>query len=128
MAATERGGPFYRPRRSAADALAGGPAYAALAGEEAAFHAPPQNQQPLPTPTGQPPYRLELSSVIRADAVAAIEQRGPLTFHTVGDTGGVKASEAQEIVTMWMEHDFRAVDPPPAFFYHLGDGGYFDAA
>ena len=121
-------GPFYRPRRSAADALAGGPAYLTLAGETPAFHAPPQTQQPLPKPTGDPPYRLDLSSVIGADAAAAIEQRGSLTFHAVGDTGGVKSPEAQEIVTMWMEHDFDAVDPPPSFFYHLGDVVYFEGA
>ena len=123
-----RSGPFYRPRRSAADALAGGPAYLGLAAEEPAFHPPPQPQQPLPRPTGDPPYRLDLSSVIGADASAAIEQRGSLTFHAVGDTGGVKSPEAQEIVTMWMEHDFNAVDPPPSFFYHLGDVVYFEGA
>jgi acid phosphatase type 7 len=121
-------GPFYRPRRSAAAALAGVPETAGLAGEQAGFVAHPQPPQPLPPPTGEPPFRLELSAVIGADAAAAIEQRGSLTFHTVGDTGGVKSPEPQEIVTMWMEHDFDTADPPPSFFYHLGDVVYFEGA
>jgi hypothetical protein len=89
---------------------------------------PPPRQvvQPLPPPTGAPPFRLGLEAVIGAEAVAAIEQAGTLVFHTVGDTGGVKSPESQEIVTMWMENDVDTLDPPPAFFYHLGDVVYFD--
>ena len=124
MGASGIGGPFYRPRRSAAAALAGVPETAGLAG----FQAHPQPPQPLPPPTGDAPFRLELSAMIGADAAAAIEQRGSLAFHTVGDTGGVKSPEPQEIVSMWMEHDFDAADPPPSFFYHLGDVVYFEGA
>jgi hypothetical protein len=128
MGASGVGGPFYRPRLSAAAALAGVPDVEGLAGEQAAFVAHPQPAQPLPPPTGAAPFRLELSAVIGAEAAAAIEQRGSLTFHAVGDTGGVKSPEPQEIVTTWMEHDFDAVDPPPSFFYHLGDVVYFEGA
>jgi hypothetical protein len=118
--------PFYRPRRSAAAALAGAADVVALTAERAAFAPPRQPEQPLPPPTGQPPFRLDLADVLGAEAVAEIEQRGQLTFHTVGDTGGVKCVDSQEIVTRWMEHDFDVVDPPPSFFYHLGDVVYFD--
>ena len=87
---------------------------------------PPQIFQPLPPATGAPPFRLELESVIGTDAAAAIEQSGTLVFHTVGDTGGVTSPQAQQIVAQWMENDFDTVEPPPSFFYHLGDVVYFD--
>ncbi len=119
---------FYRPRRSLAEALAGAREVVSLTAERLAFRPPLQPEQPLPPPTGQPPFHLELADVVGAEAVAAIEERGALTFHTVGDTGGVKSPEAQEIVTMWMERDFDKADPTPSFFYHLGDVVYFEGA
>jgi hypothetical protein len=125
MEASDTGGPFYRPRRSAAAALAGVP-QGAVGLAEGVTHEQPQ--QPLPTPTGAPPYRLELSAVIGAEATAAIEQRGSLVFHTIGDTGGVKSPEPQEIVAMWLEHDFELPETAPSFFYHLGDVVYFEGA
>jgi Calcineurin-like phosphoesterase len=106
---------FGRPRRSASEQLAGG-----------ATRPPPQVFQPLPAPPGQPPYRLELKDVIGAEACSAIEQHGVLVFHAVGDSGGVTAPQPQQIVAMWMEHDYETLTPPPAFFYHLGDVVYFD--
>lgn len=114
---------FSRQRFSASAALAGGPLRAVLTGARIA-----QPKQPLPAPTGQPPFRLDLETVIGAEAAAAIEHRGQLVFHTAGDTGGVKSPEPQEIVAMWMEHDFETLDPLPSFFYHLGDVVYFDGA
>lgn len=108
---------FARPLRSASDQLAG---------VVDAARIPPQVFQPLPPPTGQPPFRLELESVIGSAAVAAIEQAGTLVFHAIGDTGGVKSPEPQAIVAMWMENDFATLTPPPTFFYHLGDIVYFD--
>jgi hypothetical protein len=109
---------FSRPRRSASEQLAGA----------AESYCPPQPFQPLPPPAGEPPFRLELESVVGSEAVAAIEKAGVLVFHTVGDTGGVKSPQSQEIVTMWMERDFGAHAPPPhpTFFYHLGDVFYYD--
>src|SRR5262245_59798623 len=105
---------FSRPLRSASEQLAGA---------TATSH--PQPFQPLPPPTGKPPFRLELEAVIGAPAVDAIEKAGVLTFHAVGDTGGVKSPESQVIVAMWMERDFGG-QTPPTFFYHLGDVVYFD--
>jgi calcineurin-like phosphoesterase family protein len=106
---------FGRPRRSATEQLVG------LAGA-----APPQPFQPLPPPTGAPPFRLGLDTVIGADAAGAIETAGTLTFHAVGDTGGVTSPQDQQIVAQWMEQDLATLNPPPAFFYHLGDVVYFD--
>jgi acid phosphatase type 7 len=107
---------FGRPRRSASEQLAGGAS------------APPPRQvfQALPPPTGEPPFRLDLSAVIGSEAIAAIEQAGQLAFHAVGDTGGVNAPQPQQIVADWMDNDLGAANPPPSFFYHLGDVVYFD--
>src|SRR5438552_1317114 len=101
---------FARPRRSASEQLAGG-----------ATRPPPQVFQPLPQPTGQPPFRLELASVIGPDATNSIEQAGTLVFHAVGDSGGVNSPQPQQIVAIWMDHDYETLQPPPSFFYHLGD-------
>jgi acid phosphatase type 7 len=105
---------FGRPRRSASEQLTG-----------VATRPPPQVFQPLPPPTGEPPYRLDLASVIGDAAVAAIEEAGTLVFHTVGDTGGVNSPQPQQIVADWMDHDLE-LSQPPSFFYHLGDVVYFD--
>ncbi len=107
---------FGRPRRTASEQLAGG----------AAPPPPPQVLQPLPAPTGAPPYRLDLADVIGAAAANAIAQAGTLVFHTVGDSGGVNSPQPQQIVADWMDNDLTALTPAPAFFYHLGDVVYFD--
>ena len=86
-----------------------------------------QTFQPLPPATGPAPYRLNLATILPADHLAAIEASGKLVFHIVGDTGGVKSPEAQQIVAMHMEADFAGADATthPAFFYHLGDVVYY---
>ncbi len=97
---------------------------------------------PLPRPTGHPPFRLALADILPQETMQAIEQSGRMTFHVVGDTGGVKSPEAQQIVAMHMEADFQPPDPvetppdapattadpfvAPAFFYHLGDVVYYN--
>lgn len=59
--------------------------------------------------------------------MTAIRNSGRLLFHIVGDTGGVKSPESQQIVTMAMESHFGFPDITmrPAFFYHLGDIAYY---
>ncbi len=83
--------------------------------------------RPLPPPTGQPPYRLALDTVLGPDQVAAITRAGRLVLHIVGDTGGVKAPQPQQIVAMHMEDDVATptLAARPAFFYHLGDVIYY---
>lgn len=57
----------------------------------------------------------------------AIQSAGRLVFDIIGDTGGVKTPQDQEIVATHMEQDFAAADPTarPSFFYHLGDVVYY---
>src|ERR1700730_16577723 len=83
---------FGLPRRSASEQLAGG----------AGAPPPPQVFQPLPAPTGKPPFRLDLASVIGANAAHAIEQAGTLVFHAVGDTGGGRTQQPPERAGSWV--------------------------
>src|SRR5579863_1530438 len=82
-----------------------------------------QPSQPLPTPTGPSPYHLSLDQVLSAATMQSIQAAGRLVFHIVGDVGGVKAPQAQEIVAMHMAQDLAATDATarPVFFYCLGD-------
>ncbi len=86
-----------------------------------------QSFKPIPTPTGQPPYRLSLDNVLPADQMTAIRNAGRILMHVAGDTGGVKAPESQQITAMAMEAQFNFPDVTlrPAFFYHLGDVVYY---
>ncbi len=106
-------------------------------GEPRPSVAPPHPQQAplyrgegfeaLPAPTGKPPFRLDLSELV-PDAVAAAEKAGGMSFHMVGDTGGVKDPTPQLLVARGLEQDAAIAGPygRPAFFYHLGDVIYFD--
>jgi len=72
----------------------------------------------LPQATGNAPYHLALSSVI-PDQVDSIEKSGGISFHVLGDTGGTKTVEAENIVESAMESDFD--DHNISFLYHVGD-------
>jgi acid phosphatase type 7 len=83
----------------------------------------------LPQPTGDPPYRLDLASILTDAAIAKITKGKRLVFHSLGDSGGVNTTTYQEQVATYMELDFSANDPAagnPSFFYHLGDVVYYD--
>jgi hypothetical protein len=86
-----------------------------------------QKFKPLPRPTGQKPYRLNLESVLPPDLIAQIKASGRIVFHVGGDTGGVKSPQPQIIVAMKMEEHFNLPNPAdrPAFFYNLGDVVYY---
>jgi hypothetical protein len=88
---------------------------------------PNQPFRPLPQPTAHSPYHLALDQVLPADHIAAIQASEHVVFHIVGDTGGIKAPQEQQIVSMHMESDCEVSDPAtrPAFFYHLGDVVYY---
>ncbi len=106
-------------------------------GQPRASHPTPHSQQsplfagspfqPLPAPTGQPPFRLDLAAIV-PDAVAAMKKAGGMCLHMVGDTGGVQDPNPQTLVAAGMETDAAIAGPygTPAFFYHLGDVVYFD--
>jgi acid phosphatase type 7 len=86
-----------------------------------------QKFQKLPDPTGEPPYHLSLDKILSANQINAIQNSGNILFHIVGDTGGVKHPEPQQIVEIAMEANFDSKDTSknPAFFYHLGDVVYY---
>ena len=67
--------------------------------------------QPLPTPTRPSPYRLDLAEVIDPAQMQAIEDTGRLTFHLLGDVGGVKSPQDQQIVAINLAADAPASDP-----------------
>jgi len=77
----------------------------------------------LPTPTGPAPYRLDVTKV-----TGPLPSTTQMVFHTVGDTGGIKVPQDQQIVANKMEEQFIAGANPadnPLFFYHLGDVVYY---
>jgi hypothetical protein len=86
-------------------------------------HHPNQPFQPLPKPTGAPPYRLHLEDILPTAKVDAIIAAGRLDFHCVGDTGGVKDPYPQEAVAAAMAHDLSGPSAQ-SFLYHLGDVVY----
>jgi hypothetical protein len=77
--------------------------------------------QPLPIPTGEYPYRLNIKQVLE-DKTDLIRNR--MAFHMVGDTGSARHSEFQALVASsiakQLGEDSRA-ENNPAFLYHLGD-------
>src|SRR5579863_2284170 len=86
--------------------------------------------QPLPKPTGKPPFRLDLKDVLPADQYGAIAKANRLVFHVAGDLGGINFAVPQERVAQGLEEDFviNPADPSvnPAFLYVLGDCVYFN--
>ena len=86
-----------------------------------------QSYQPLPSPIGPPPYRVVLEETF-PDIAKAAAQNKKLTFHAVGDTGGIKDATFQTDVAAAMVSDLAgaAGAPRPSFFYHLGDVVYFN--
>ncbi len=83
--------------------------------------------QPLPSATGVYPYHFTLEDFLPTATVDTIRQLGTIAFHVVGDTGGVKFPEPQQIVAMKLADDLKRTDgPPPAFLYILGDLIYFN--
>ncbi len=81
-----------------------------------------QTFQPLPPATGGYPYRLNLGDVIGADPVNAIVTAGSMTFHVMGDTGGVAQPAPQQIVAQKLDADLQQ----PGFLYLLGDCIYYN--
>jgi hypothetical protein len=73
-----------------------------------------ESTQPLPTPTGQAPFRVSPTDVGITDST-------PITFFVIGDSGGVKDPDPQNNVSNAMQ-----AQPAPAFVYHVGDLVYFN--
>ena len=75
--------------------------------------------QPIPPPRSTDP--MDLASIIGADATGKIQTAGKITFHTLGDTGGIKYPQFQFAVADAMAADIKGV----SFCYHLGDVVYY---
>lgn len=85
-----------------------------------------QKFQTLPEPIGQPPYHLELSTVLPA-IEADVAGAGKLVLHIAGDTGGIKSPQFQASVAGAMKGDLNLpATERPQFFYHLGDVVYYN--
>ncbi|HXZ54518.1 MAG TPA: metallophosphoesterase [Burkholderiales bacterium] len=99
-----------------------------------AFTGPPSKSgsafQPLPKPTGKPPFHLDLRDILPANQYAAITKAQHLAFHVAGDLGGINFAVPQERVAQGLEEDFLASPPNPsvnpAFLFVLGDCVYFN--
>lgn len=108
-----------RPRKGYSQAYPGVHPVSALTASTQAF-------QPLPTPLGPPPYHYDLETVIPGISAEA-GANGYLTFHCVGDTGGIKKPDYQTNVANAMIADLELpAAKVPSFFYHIGDVVYFN--
>ncbi len=79
------------------------------------------NFKPLPTPTGEYPYRLNIEEVIGKEVEAV---RSRMIFQMVGDTGSARHSDFQALVASSLTQQLGANVPRknnPSFLYHLGD-------
>jgi hypothetical protein len=79
-------------------------------------------EQLEPIPMAKSTNPVDLSSVIGAAAVKAIQNKGKISFHTVGDTGGIHNPEFQFAVADAMAAD---VANGASLWYHLGDVVYY---
>lgn len=76
--------------------------------------------EPLPAPTGQPPFRLALGTVIPEKAGAV--------FHVIGDSGGIKDPNPQAAVAAALAADKASHGNGVDFAYSVGDVVYFNGA
>jgi 3',5'-cyclic AMP phosphodiesterase CpdA len=83
--------------------------------------------QPVPKPWKQPPV-MALQDVLGQAVTQQITAADSITFHCVGDSGGIKEPSKQFAVADAMTADLANKDYAsgrPAFFYHLGDVVYY---
>jgi len=79
-------------------------------------------EQLEPIPPARSTTPMDLSSVIGANLAQKIQNAGKITFHAVGDTGGIHNPEFQFAVADAMASDLTS---GAAFWYHLGDVVYY---
>src|SRR5262249_17511828 len=96
-------------------------------GDPVAFLKSHPHFEAIPFPLPQGSLALSLDTVL-PDVSAAVKKEKKLVFHTVGDTGGINGTEAQDAIAQEMEQQIQnpGVNGSPAFFYHLGDVVYFN--
>ncbi|PRD46327.1 metallophosphoesterase family protein [Sphingobacterium haloxyli] len=77
------------------------------------------NFKPLPAPTGEYPYRLNIEKILGSKTS---DIRDRMFFHMVGDTGSVRHSDFQATVAHTLGQQIAEHrNSPPAFLFHLGD-------
>ncbi len=82
--------------------------------------------EPVPArfrPLRPPPYRMDLSEVVSADAMRRIAENRTMVLHCIGDSGGVKRPEVQMLVAKGMERSLE--NSRASFCYHVGDVVYY---
>jgi len=96
-------------------------------GDPVAFLKSTPKFESIPFEAPQGNLVLALSAISKA-VNDAIDAAGKMVFHSVGDTGGVNGTEAEDAVANEMEQQIKnpGVEGSPAFFYHLGDVVYFN--
>jgi hypothetical protein len=94
--------------------------------------------EPIPAPFAQGrngPFRMDLGEILTAEEIREITDAGSVSFHCVGDTGGVKNPEPQKLVERGLEQSLhtgniapslRGASMAPSFCYHLGDVVYYN--
>ena len=94
--------------------------------------------EPIPAAYAQgrdPPFRMDLGDILTAEQYREISDAGGMSFHCVGDTGGVKNPEPQRLVERGLEQSLHAANMAPSlrgasmapsFCYHLGDVIYYN--
>ena len=94
--------------------------------------------QPIPDAFAQgrnPPFRIDLGDILTTEELQEITHAGSLSFHCMGDTGGVRHPEPQRLVERGLEQSLhkgniapslRGASMAPSFCYHLGDVVYYN--
>ena len=85
--------------------------------------------RPLPQPTGDEPFHLDLKSIISDSDYKDIVRKKKLVFHLNGDMGGINYDVPQRLVAKGMESDIDQKLPAserPSFLYICGDCVYFN--
>ena len=77
------------------------------------------------------PAPWDLAAILPEAEISEITDAGNMSFHCVGDTGGVKNPDPQAAVAAAMEGELASPQPSgaalaPSIFYHLGDVIYFN--
>jgi hypothetical protein len=80
-------------------------------------------EQLEPVPPARSTTPMDLANVIGSKETNAIQKSGRITFHTVGDTGGVHSPQFQFAVADAMASDTSSSGA--SFWYHLGDVVYY---
>ncbi|WP_257668807.1 metallophosphoesterase family protein [Parapedobacter tibetensis] len=76
---------------------------------------------PLPHPTGEYPYRMDIQNLL-GDKTRFLKEQ--MSFHMVGDTGSARHSDFQALIASALSQQAAAdmtVGEKPAFLFHLGD-------